>query len=191
MSSEPSRPRYLLKPAELDLPDPVRSAVGLLGVEAEPLDPAAVPGALPEGGGWLLAPPGIADADLGRILLDLAARPDAWCVLVLRPSGEDGALRVVPLSYGYPEDPSGVAERLEAGGLDCGYLSHRHLLQELSSVRHDVNNALTSALAETQFMRMDADEGSELASGLAIVENQLQRIRELAHGLSALRAPRP
>lgn len=162
-----------------------------LEASAEPLAPEGIPGTLPEGGGWLLMtgecfrniPPGT--------WLKLARSPDPWALLVLfdDPSGEDP--QVVALSPGYPEELSQAGSRLGYPDLRSGYLNHRGLLQGLSRHRHDVNNALAAALAETQFMLMDAPPDSEMAQGLALVEEQLRRIRDLVAELTSLRLPRP
>jgi signal transduction histidine kinase len=94
---------------------------------------------------------------------------------------------VVAVSTGHLVSFDEFIERMQRGGALAAALGHRATLSELSRIRHDINNALTSALAETQFMRMDAPAVGELAEGLKVVESQLQRVRELTSELGAFR----
>lgn len=184
MSSSSSVHRLILIPDGEALTPEERALAGLLGVQGDPLTPDDLPRALPEGGGWILVPIRFAAGLTLRLLLDFDATPDPWALLMIEP-GEEA--RVLPLSPGFSE-PAGVAqERLSGPMVEGGFLNHRGALLALSRIRHDVNNALTSAMAETQFMRMDAEKGTELAEGLELVENQLRRIRALVGELSALR----
>lgn len=189
MTEQPSSPRYLLKPSALELTDEVARAVAELRPESRALALEHGSGGLPDGGGWLIIPPGLSQEASEELMQGLVESDDAWGLLLLqaRPEG----VRVVPLTPGYPESPDRIAERLVAGGLEGGFVEHRLLLDELARIRHDVNNALTSALAEAQFLRMDAEEGTEIAGGLALVERQLQRIREITAELGALRVTSP
>ena len=58
----------------------------------------------------------------------------------------------------------------------------------VARARHDLNNFLTAAMAETQLALMDvADPG--LREGLEAVEEQLRRIRDLVKEMRAVRAP--
>ena len=66
-------------------------------------------------------------------------------------------------------------------------LELRRVLVEIARARHDINNPLTSALAETQILLLDAPEG-EMRDGLEIVQTQLRRIRDL---VAATRHMRP
>lgn len=162
----------------------------VLKPSAEPLTPEEIPGKLPKGGGWLI----VSEQSFRKIpsgtWLDLACIPDPWAVLVLLEDQEDQGSQVVALSPGYPELLPETASRLRNPDVRSGYVNHRSLLKDLSHHRHDVNNALTSALAETQFMRMDAPPDSEMAEGLELVEEQLRRIRDLVAELTSLRVRR-
>ncbi len=51
-------------------------------------------------------------------------------------------------------------------------------LRQIARARHDLNNPLTSALAETQLGLLDAPEG-EVREGLEIIQEQLRRLRDL------------
>jgi hypothetical protein len=187
LSSEQANARYLMSPTGHEIPGDVGEAAAVLGADPTPLTPEQVPGSLPAGGGWLIVPPDLPEALLGRLLVAVGGRRDPWTILLMVRDGDE--LRVLPLSPGHADTPARTAERLAAPGLDPGYVGHRRLLRELTRFRHDVNNALTSALAETQFLRMDAPEGSELATALGMVEGQIDRIRRLNAALVALRAP--
>jgi len=57
----------------------------------------------------------------------------------------------------------------------------------LSRLRHTVNNALTSALAETQFTLM-GELDDDARSSLTVVETQLKAIRD---AVAAARPPAP
>jgi hypothetical protein len=184
--SATSSPRgFLVSYGDLAIEAKVLRAASALAPNWQELDSASLDRPLPQGGGWLLLPPGTPPDLLARALLGAAGSPDGWGVLLLVEAGEE--LQVLPLSAGFPEPVQAAAERTVGDGLGRGYLDHRHLLEGLGRIRHDINNALTSALAETQFMRMDVADDSELDGGLAIVEAQLQRIRELAASLAAVR----
>jgi signal transduction histidine kinase len=76
--------------------------------------------------------------------------------------------------------PDSVAPVLELGVV----------LRHVARARHDINNPLTSALAETQLLLMDVDEG-ELRESLETIQRQIRRIRDLVAELSVLRPPAP
>ncbi len=170
-----------------------RQALEILNVDPEAVDGGGLPDPLPEGGGWIVLSSGTPPELLEEVIAAVAETHDPWALLRLEPADDHQAdgdglqVQVLPISPGYPEEVDRVAERLEAEGMDPGYLSHRRVLLDLSRVRHDVNNVLTSALAETQFMQMDNEPGTELAEGLALVEDQLRKIRDLMADLTVLR----
>jgi hypothetical protein len=184
MSSSSSVHRLVLIPDGETLTPEEGSLAKLLGVQGDPLTPEGIPPALPEGGGWILVPARFASSLSLRLLLEFDSNPDPWAFLVIEPDGE---ARVLSVSPGFSEPVEVAEERLSGSTVDGGFLNHRGALLALSRIRHDVNNALTSAMAETQFMRMDAEAGTELSEGLELVENQLRRIRDLVGELSGLR----
>lgn len=138
--------------------------------------------------GWIFLPPGVAAGEIEDLLVALGRRTGGWSPVLLRES--NGELRALPLSPGFIRPVDEVVARVRAGGPDASFVSFRYALGILSRIRHDVNNPLTAALAETQLLRMDAEEGSEEAQSLKVVEEQLQRIRNLIALLNALRPPR-
>ena len=74
------------------------------------------------------------------------------------------------------------------GSLEAHVFELRHVLAQVARSRHDINNPLTSAMAETQMALMDAHDPA-LREGLETVEEQLRRIRDLVGALRNLRAP--
>ncbi len=55
-------------------------------------------------------------------------------------------------------------------------------------VRHEINNPLTSLLAEAQLMLMDEDQlSSEQKRAVKVIEEQAQRIRELVRRLEEVK----
>jgi len=195
VSTSPPLHRILLLPPGGELESSDEALLAALGGQERPLTLDALPEGLPQGGGWLVVPARASEV-VEPALSALVRSPDPWALLMALPDGGPGAgseagsqsrLQFVSCSPGFPESAEEIARRMDAAGLDRGTLSHRQVLLDLSRIRHDVNNALTSALAEAQFMRMDAEAGTELADGLELVERQLQKIRDLIAELSALR----
>jgi hypothetical protein len=173
-------------------PGVARSAMEALGVSGPPLTVDEIPHGLPAGGGWIFVPPGVGGDGVGRALIQLAGSPDSWSLVLfdldipgLEETGVAGS--VVPVSTGHMVSFGEFVERMQRGGARAAALGHRATLSELSRIRHDINNALTAALAETQFMQMDAPAEGELAEGLKVVESQIQRVRELTGELGAFR----
>ena len=97
-------------------------------------------------------------------------------------------VRAIPVSVGWPADPGELA-RWVAGADDADVLELRHVLTRVARGRHDLNNPLTAAMAETQLALLDAEDPA-LRQGLEAVEAQLRRIRDLVAGLRAFRPPR-
>jgi signal transduction histidine kinase len=67
-------------------------------------------------------------------------------------------------------------------------LELRHVLARVARGRHDLNNPLTSAMAETQLALMDAKD-PEIRAGLETIEEQLRRMRDLIASLRSIRTP--
>lgn len=143
-----------------------------------PTAPDGAPAPLPDGDGWLLVGPAVPAATLGTLVRDAAAHAGRWNLLLVDPSGPS----LVPVSAGAPVPPDFVSARLEDAP---GVFSLRHALDDLARIRHDLNNPLTAALAETQLLRMDQDD-----EALATIEVQLQRLRDLIAELAQWRVPR-
>lgn len=157
------------------------NAVALESPDALGSGSAADPGVV------LLAPDQLSLAELVDLTDRLYAASSGWRFAVVRP-GEPPRVQVV--SVGHPEPLEIVA----AGAADPeghpGVLMElRHLLGEISRARHDINNPLTSALAEVQLLLMDVEEG-EVREGLEVTQTQLRRIRDLVADTGHIRPPR-
>jgi signal transduction histidine kinase len=138
--------------------------------------------------GLVLVGPGVSLADAAGMSRELRVRGGHWGVIHLEWT-EDGAVSALPISMGYLQSlddvlnaarPDSVAPVLELGVV----------LRHVARARHDINNPLTSALAETQLLLMDVDEG-ELRESLETIQRQIRRIRDLVAELSVLRPPAP
>ena len=138
--------------------------------------------------GWVFLPPEVPAEELASLLEGLGKRQGGWSPVVLKEYG--GELRALSISPGFARPVSEVVGRVQAGGPDASLISFRYALGILSRIRHDVNNPLTAALAETQLLLMDHDPESETGRSLKVVEEQLHRIRDLIALLNALRPPR-
>jgi signal transduction histidine kinase len=113
------------------------------------------------------------------VLLACAREGRDW-VPVLIEATEEGLVGI-PFVAGY-QYPVEVIGRLCRGEGD-GYLGIHQILDRVRSVRHDINNPLAAALAETQLLLMDAGEG-ETRRALDAVQSQLRRIAALVGGLT-------
>ncbi len=134
------------------------------------------PPTLPEGDGWILLPHDADPALLHALVHATVSHPGRWTLLLVNGS------KLVPLSPGMPVAANFVAERLETAP---AVFSLRHAADDIARIRHDLNNPLTAAMAETQLLRMDADQ-----EALEVIETQLRRLRDLIAGLAQWRLPR-
>lgn len=138
--------------------------------------------------GLVLVGPGVSLGDAAGMSRELGLRSGEWGVIHLEWA-EDGAVSAVPLSVGYAQPLEDVlsAARPDAAApvLELGVV-----LRHIARARHDINNPLTSALAETQLLLMDVEEG-ELRESLETIQRQIRRIRDLVADLSVLRPPTP
>jgi signal transduction histidine kinase len=152
-----------LDPAELDA----------IGFAATPHEPG---GSLPDDGGWILVGGALPDGELGALLRQVAAHPGDWSLFLVVEGG------LVPLPVGPALSAAFVSERRQT---TPEVFSVAATALALARIRHDLNNPLTAALAETQLLRLDSDE-----EGLAVIEEQLRRLRDLILELGAWRLPR-
>ena len=182
-----SMPRYLVAAASSSA-SRVREALQ----DLEPLEElSSIEAVLSDGDlepGWVFLSPGVPATEVARLLAGLGTRQGRWSPVVLQENG--GEFRALSLSPGFARPLPEVVERVQAGGPDASLISFRYALGILSRIRHDVNNPLTAALAETQLLLMDHDPESEAGRSLKVVEEQLHRIRDLIALLNALRPPR-
>lgn len=92
-------------------------------------------------------------------------------------SGDVGAITVRTLSLGVRHTLEEVGPAMEGAAARGVLLDLHGVLAEIARVRHDLNNPLTSALAEVQILLMDAPSGPE-AESLLIIQEQLRRLRD-------------
>jgi signal transduction histidine kinase len=140
--------------------------------------------------GVLLLPAALPAAQILAALREAASSPaeSAWLLVLVEPSPE-GTPRLVPLSLGWPTPAAEIA-RWASGDREADVLELRHVLGRIARSRHDLNNPLTSAMAEAQLALMDVQQ-PEVRDGLQTIEDQLKRIRDLVAALRHLRAPDP
>jgi signal transduction histidine kinase len=183
---EQSLPRYLLTP-----PGPSSDRIREALRDLEPLTVVpSVDALLSDSGfepGWLFLSPDLPFEEAASLLVELGERGGDWSPVALVE--REGELRALPVSPGFTEPLDEAVERLRRSGPDAALLSFRHTLGVLSRIRHDINNPLTAALAETQLLLMDHAHGSNTGRALRTVEEQLNRIRDMVAGLRALRPP--
>lgn len=163
---------------------------------------AELPGALALDGAAELEgptgrPPGLVLVDpAGMSARDLVALTDrlpaeaGWRVCVVADGdAPEGAPAVRALSAGGRHALAEVRLLAEGGGGERGVLLHlQGVLEEVAKARHDLNNPLTSALAEVQILLMDVSPGPEEES-LLIVQEQLRRLRDRLLATRHLRPP--
>ncbi len=163
----------------------------------EHLDSPVVPAELDQLGRDAAAEPGVVLLDPEEVglddLLSLADRllegggGAGWRFAAVRPGHPP---RVQVLSVGHPEGLAEVAPGLSDLETHPGMLLElRTVLAEVSRARHDVNNPLTSAMAEAQLLLMDVED-PDVREGLEIVQTQLRRIRDLVAATGHIRPRR-
>lgn len=164
------------------------------GVHTSPLDATSFREA------WTSLPPGL-------VLVDPSSVPPAQILEVLRPvsaahhgwmiglvgRGADGpTVRVLSLSPEASLDEALGAARDPAASPGT-LLELQGVLAQVARVRHDLNNPLTSALAEVQLALMDTEgpEHTEIRESLETIQAQLRRIRDLIASSGHLRPKKP
>lgn len=122
------------------------------------------------------------------LLRDLWDAGPGW-TLAVADGGDPPTLRT--LSLGLPTGPEALVQHMVgAVGAQVTLIDLREALIQIAKNRHDVNNPLTAALAETQILLMDADDDPETREALLTVQEQLRRIRDLVASTGHLRLPR-
>lgn len=122
------------------------------------------------------------------LLRDLWDAGPGW-TLAVADEGDPPTLRT--LSLGLPTGPEALVQHMVgAVGTQVTLIDLREALIQIAKNRHDVNNPLTAALAETQILLMDADDDPETREALLTVQEQLRRIRDLVASTGHLRLPR-
>jgi signal transduction histidine kinase len=104
-------------------------------------------------------------------------------VLVLE---RHGGYDLRPVSLGHPVSPEKIME-VVGDPQGKGPLHELHwVLRVVAKARHDLNNPLTSGLAETQLLLMD-EHPPEVAESLGTIQEQYRRLRDMVADLSRLR----
>lgn len=163
----------------------------------EHFPPDALTPVAPEGlGRGEAAEPGVVLLAPGQLRLEeLLALADrllegdgaGWRLAVVRPGHPP---RIQTLSVGHRDElPEVGAHARQLDEHPEALLDLRSVLTQVSRARHDINNPLTSAMAEVQLLLMDVEEG-EVREGLEIVQEQLRRIRDLVAATGHIRPPR-
>ena len=121
-------------------------------------------------------------------LADLVAVAGAPWVLAVIEGQEDPIVRT--LGFGLPNSSEEVASFSRQPKENPGVLMElRRVLADVARVRHDLNNPLTSALAEVQLQLFDASD-EELRESLEVIQSQLRRMRDIVASTSHMRPPR-
>ncbi len=137
-------------------------------------------------GGFVVVHPRTPTGELLALLRGIADTGTPWKVVLLDLAGEPTGEVGWPVSLGYVTAIHALPAADREG--TSPVLELRSVLKELSKARHDINNPLTSALAEAQLLLMD-EPGGETQESLLQIQAQLRRIRDLVSELSKLRAP--
>lgn len=140
-----------------------------------------------EGQGILLMGPGLPPGDVLGLLAHEADREIPRVSLLV--TGEAGELQARPVSLG---GPLGLPRVAEIAGDPEGkgpVLDLHWVLRVVAKARHDLNNPLTSGLAEAQLLLMD-EHPPEVRESLETIQEQFRRLRDMVANLSRLRAPR-
>jgi signal transduction histidine kinase len=100
----------------------------------------------------------------------------------------DGELVGIPVAASYRWPVVDISRICRNGD---GYLGFHQVIDRIRVARHDINNPLAAALAETQLLLMDASD-PETRRALEAIQAQLRRIATLVGGLAfAPPAPPP
>lgn len=148
---------------------PTRAAQSLAGAAAELQGPAPT---------ILVAVEPLPDGDALDILLTCTARGTA--LLFARPGPTPDAAPAATILRPGPQRPLRELVALALRSPDATPEQElARILQGVARARHDINNPLTAALAETQLLLMDARD-AQLRESLEVIESQLRRIRDIA-----------
>lgn len=129
----------------------------------------------------------LTDDDLREAFEGFGRHGGEWTpVLLVSPEG--GAPLGVPVSSASPAALADLLERYLDPEEARPVPSLPTMLRIVSRARHDINNPLTAALAETQLLLMDVEDG-KTRTALEAIEEQLRRIRDLTAGLTRFREP--
>ena len=127
------------------------------------------------------------DPDLLAVADRVAGAGAGWILAVIEGDREP---IVRTLGFGSPSSSAEVASFSLGPSEHPGVLMElRGVLSEVARVRHDLNNPLTSALAEVQLLLFDETD-EEVRESLEVIQSQLRRMRDLIASTSHMRPPR-
>ncbi|MEQ9401788.1 MAG: histidine kinase dimerization/phospho-acceptor domain-containing protein [Longimicrobiales bacterium] len=139
--------------------------------------------------GVLVLDPATPAGTMARLAAGLPPNGGGWTLATVVP-GPEGGHQVRSLSVGRGHAPSEVADRADdPDRFPQVLVDLPRSLADIARARHDVNNPLTSALAETQLALLD-QPGGEIQESLEVIQAQLRRIRDLVAATGHLRPPR-
>jgi signal transduction histidine kinase len=178
-------PVYLIASPEA----PARALVGALGEHVRRIgsveDFRALDGNEP---GLLLMDRETVSADDQLDLAESLAEDGPGWIVAMVSDAEAPLIRTI--SVGKPHTPEEVAARVSAPDDAHGVLLELEgVLSEIARVRHDLNNPLTSALAEVQLLLFDVTDEEERES-LEVMQEQLRRMRDMIASTKHLRPRR-
>ncbi len=142
--------------------------------------------------------PGLVIVDCASVTAEeilAVARPvtaanHGWMLALLEGEGDAVRVRVLSLSPAATLDEA-LAHVRDPAAASGTMLELQAVLARIARVRHDVNNPLTSALAEVQLALMDVEGDAAMKEALESVQTQLRRIRDLVASTGHLRPTRP
>lgn len=181
-------PRH--RPVYLVAPGPLSGALGDAFPVATPL--ASLDALRPlrgrEAGVVVVERDAVPAAEVLALAEEMAKGDEAgWLMAVALPT--DGGMEVRPLQVGWPTTPDALALWAASGGVEGAVLELRTVLSRVGRARHDINNPLTSGMAEVQLLLMDAPPEGETREALETIQDQLRRIRDMVADLRTLRHP--
>lgn len=121
-------------------------------------------------------------SDALRVLRGLASDRTPWIVGLVEAG--PGGVVVRTLSLGWARTLDDLARY--ARGEDEPPLELRDVVRHVARARHDINNPLTSALAQTQLLLLEHGDG-EMGEELRDVEIQIKRIADLVAATASIR----
>jgi signal transduction histidine kinase len=111
-----------------------------------------------------------------------------WTVAI---AGGEEPVEFRTVALGIASDAEAIGtHRVGEAGYRTALVDMHEALVQVARTGHDVNNALTAALAEVQILLMDLEDEGELREALDIIQEQLRRIRDLVANTGHLRPPR-
>ena len=141
----------------------------------------------PDGWGIMILGPGLSGNEILEVLEHQARENPPWVILLARE--EDGRLALRSLSLGHALSPDRVGKIAGAPEEEGPILDLHWALRVVARARHDLNNPLTSGLAEAQLLLMD-EHPPEVKESLETIQEQFRRLRDMVADLSRLRVPR-